>query len=61
MFDVIMPNKNERDFREVSVTACWGVDNWKDLFGLARDKDAFSEVFKASICNNTKSPLIGSS
>ncbi len=56
-----VPNHKERDFRAVSATACWGIENCKELFGLVNDKEALSAAFEAGTSENKKNLLFGSS
>ncbi len=50
-----MPNQKDRDFKAVPATACWGIENCKDLFGLGTDKSAISAVFdEGSTGDSTK-------
>ncbi len=60
---VTVPNQKERDFRAVSATAYWGIENCKELFGLVSDKEALSAVFEAgtSLSENKKKLLFGTS
>ncbi len=37
-----MPNTKTRKFEGVPATACWGIQNCKELFGLGSDKEALS-------------------
>ena len=56
-----VPNQKERDFRAVPATACWGIENCKELFGLVNDKEALSAAFEAGTGENKKNLLFGSS
>ncbi len=56
-----VPNQKELDFRAVSATACWGIENCKELFGLVNDKEAISAAFEAGTGENKKNLLFGSS
>ena len=47
-----MPNKKDRDFKAIPATACWGIENCKELFGLGSDKDALSAAFEAGTGDN---------
>ncbi len=59
--DCVVPNQKARDFREVPATACTGIQNYKDLFGPGRDKDALSAAFEAGTGENKNNLLFGSS
>ena len=52
--------QKDRDFKNVPWTACQGIENWKELFGLQVDKAALSSL--SSVCSvdtgNDKANLI---
>ncbi len=59
-----MPNEKDRDFKAVPATACWGIQNCKELFGLGTDKthkSAISAAFEAGTAENKNNLLFGSS
>jgi hypothetical protein len=56
-----VPNQKEQDFRAVSATAYWDIENCKELFGLANDKEALSAAFEAGTGENKNNLLFGSS
>ena len=35
-----VPDPKDRDFKAVPATACWGIENFKESFGLGSDKEA---------------------
>ncbi len=43
------------------MTACWGVENCKELFGLCSDKEALSAAFEAGTGDNKVNLLFCSS
>jgi hypothetical protein len=55
-----MPNEKDQDFKAVPATACWGIQNCKELFGLGTDKSAISAVFEACTDENKNNLLFGS-
>ncbi len=56
-----VPNTKTRKFEGVPATACWGIENCKELFGLGSDKEALSAAFKAGTSDNKANLLFGSS
>jgi hypothetical protein len=44
-----VPNHDtkKRNFEAVPATACWGIENCKELLGLDNDKEAISAAFAA--------------
>ena len=42
-----MPNPKDRDFETVRATACWGIENCKERFGLGSENEALSAAFEA--------------
>ena len=56
-----VPNPKPRKFENVPPTTCWGIENFKDLFGCANDKEALSGAFEAGTGDNGKNRLFGSS
>ncbi len=56
-----MPNTKTRKFEGVPPTACWGIENCKELFGLGSDKEALSAAFEAGTSNNKANLLFCSS
>ena len=56
-----VPNTKKRNFEGVPATACWGIENCKELFGLGSDKDALSAAFGAGTDDNKRNLLFGSS
>jgi hypothetical protein len=55
------PNTKPRKFEGVPATTCWGIENYRELFGLRSDKDALSAAFEAGTDNNKRYFLFGSS
>jgi hypothetical protein len=51
-----MQNQKDLDFKAVPATACWGIENSKEHFGLG-DKSTISAVFEAGT-GNTKNNLL---
>ena len=56
-----MPNQKDRDFKAVPASACWGIENCKELFGLGSDKEALSAAFEAGTDDTKRNLLFGSS
>jgi hypothetical protein len=56
-----MPNKKDRDFKAVPASACWGIENCKELFGLGSDKEALSAAFEAGTDDHKRDLLFDSS
>ena len=56
-----VPNTKKRNFEAVPATACWGIENCKELFGLGNDKEATSAAFEAGTSENKNNILFGSS
>ncbi len=56
-----MPNTKKRNFEGVPASACWGIENYKELFGLGSDKEALSAAFDAGINDHKTNLLFGSS
>jgi hypothetical protein len=56
-----MPNQKDRDFKAVPASACWGIENCKELFGLGSDKEALSAAFEAGTYDSKRNLLFGSS
>ena len=56
-----MPNQKDRDFKAVPASACWGIENCKELFGLGNDKEAISAAFEAGTDDTKRNLLFGSS
>jgi hypothetical protein len=56
-----VPNTKTRKFEGVPATACWGIENCKELFGLGSDKEAVSAAFEAGTSDNKANVLFGSS
>ena len=56
-----VPNTKRRNFEGVPATACWGIENCKELFGLGSDKEALSAAFEAGTDDNKGNLLFGSS
>jgi hypothetical protein len=57
----VVPNTKKRNFEGVPATACWGIENCKELFGLGSDKEALSAAFEAGTSDNKANLLFGSS
>jgi hypothetical protein len=55
-----VPNTKKRNFEAVPATACWGIENCKELFGLGNDKEAISAAFEACTSDNKNNLLLGS-
>jgi hypothetical protein len=55
---LIEPNQKERDFRRVTATTGWGVENFGQSFGFHTDRDCLSTVFDV---RGDKSLLLGCS
>jgi hypothetical protein len=53
--------KKDRYFNAVPASACWGIENYKELFGLGSDKEALSAAFEAGSNDHNKNLLFGSS
>jgi len=56
-----VPNTKKRNFEGVPASACWGIENCKELFGLGNDKEAISAAFDAGIDDHKTNLLFGSS
>ncbi len=56
-----MPNTKPRKFEGVPATACWGIENYKELFCLGSDKEALSAAFEAGTDDTKGNLLFGSS
>ena len=56
-----VPNTKPRKFEGVPATACWGIENCKELFGLGSDKEALSAAFEAGTDDTKGNLLFGSS
>jgi len=56
-----MPNQKDRDFKAVPASACWGIENCKELFGLGSDKEALSAAIEAGTDDTKRNLLFGSS
>ena len=56
-----VPNTRARKFEAVPATACWGIENCKELFGLGSGKEAWSAAFEVGTDVNKKNLLFGSS
>jgi hypothetical protein len=56
-----VPNTKPRKFEGVPATACWGIENCKELFGLGSDKEALSVAFEAGTDDTKRNLLFGSS
>ena len=56
-----MPNPKPRKFEGVPATACHGIENFKETFGLGNDKEAISAAFEAGTDGNQGNLLFGSS
>ena len=56
-----VPNTKPRKFEGVPATACWGIENYKELFGLGSDKEALSAAFEAGTDDTKGNLLFGSS
>jgi hypothetical protein len=41
-----MPNEKDRDFKAVPATACWGIQDCKERFGLGTGKSGISAHLK---------------
>jgi hypothetical protein len=50
-----VPNSKDRKFEAVPATACWGIENCKELFGFGNDKEAISAEFEAGTGENKSS------
>jgi hypothetical protein len=55
------PSTKARKFEAVPATACWGIENCKELFGLGNDKEAISAASEARTGENKNNFLFGSS
>ncbi len=55
-----VPNTKKRIFEWVPASACWGIENCKELFGLGNDKEAISAAFDAGIDDHKTNLLFGS-
>jgi hypothetical protein len=58
-----VPNTNftkAKKFQAAPATACWGIENCKDLCGLGNDKEAISAVFEACTGDYKNNLLFGS-
>jgi hypothetical protein len=55
------PNTKARKFEGVPAETCWGIENCRELFGCANDKEALSAAFEAGNGDNNKNLLFGSS
>jgi hypothetical protein len=55
-----VPNTKKRNFEGVPVSACLGIENCKELFGLGNDKEAISAAFDAGIDDHKTNLLFGS-
>ena len=56
-----VPNTKKRNFEGVPASACWGMENCKELFGLRSDKEALSAAFEAGTDDTKGNLLFGSS
>ena len=56
-----VPNPKPRKFEGVPATACHGIENFKETFGLGNDKEAISAAFEAGTDGNQGNLLFGSS
>jgi hypothetical protein len=56
-----VPNTKKRNLEGVPATACWGIENCKELFGLGSDKEALSAAFEAGTSDNKANLLFGNS
>ena len=50
------PNLKAREFKPVPAAACWGLENCKELFDLASDKESIWAAFEV---NSSKTLLFG--
>ena len=57
---VLCQIRNQESLR-VPATACWGIENYKELFGLGSDKEALSAAFEAGTDDTKRNLLFGSS
>jgi hypothetical protein len=57
----VMPNQKDRDFKAVPASACWGIEDYKELFGLGSDTEVLSAAFEACTNDHKKNLLFGSS
>ncbi len=56
-----MPNKKDWDFKAVPASACWGIENCKELFGLGSETEALPAAFEAGSADYKRNLLFGSS
>jgi hypothetical protein len=56
-----MPSQKDLDFKAVPPSACCGIENCKELFGLGSDKEALSAVFEAGTYDHKRNLLFGRS
>ena len=53
--------QRKETFEGVPPTACWGMENCKELFGLGSDKEALTAAFEAGTDDNKRNLLFGGS
>ena len=53
--------QRKETFEGVPPTACWGMENCKELFGLGSDKESLTAAFEAGTDDNRRNLLFGGS
>ena len=56
-----VPNTKKRNFEGFFPTACWGMENCKEYFGLCSEKEALTAAFEAGTDDNKRNLLFGGS